>query len=205
MDGELPFEALSPDDQVRARHMSGILDHVQDFARTDSPGLAPRVMQGLPAGRPARRRSLLARLRGLLAPAGPAWRPAVATGLLGLAVGFGAGLWSGSDAAAPSVEVRAPGSQAGADFGTVYVRFDLRAPGASSVSLAGSFSDWEPRHDLTPSGQDHWSVTVPLDPGVHDYVYVVDGQQYVVDPAAPQVADGFGSFNNRIALLTSST
>ena len=46
-----------------------------------------------------------------------------------------------------------------------------------------------------------WSITVPLTQGVHDYAFVVDGQQWVADPYAPQIGDGFGGTNNRLALL----
>ncbi len=46
-----------------------------------------------------------------------------------------------------------------------------------------------------------WSVTVPLEPGVHDYAFVVDGEQWRPDPLAPSVDDGFGGTNSRLALL----
>mgnify|MGYP006183372823 CR=1 FL=1 len=86
----------------------------------------------------------------------------------------------------------------------MFVRFDLRLEGARSVHLAGSFSAWEPVYEMTPSEAGTWTVTIPLRPGVHDYVYVVDGERQVLDPTAPRIADGFGSYNNRIALLASA-
>jgi hypothetical protein len=83
----------------------------------------------------------------------------------------------------------------------VYVQFHLQATGVSTVRLAGTFTDWEPRHALYESAPGVWTVTVALPPGVHDYAFVVDGQQWMPDPHAPTVDDGFGGRNSRIALL----
>jgi hypothetical protein len=82
----------------------------------------------------------------------------------------------------------------------VFVQFRLEAM-ASRVQLAGSFTNWEPRYELRESVPGVWSITVPLTQGVHDYAFVVDGQQWVADPYAPQIGDGFGGTNNRLALL----
>jgi len=39
-------------------------------------------------------------------------------------------------------------------------------------------------------------VTIPLKPGRYEYMFVVDGQQWIPDPfAAEQTDDGFGSRN----------
>ena len=83
----------------------------------------------------------------------------------------------------------------------VFVQFRLQAPDAMDVRLAGTFTEWEPRYELHESASGVWTITVPLTPGVHDYVFVVDGRQWVPDPDAQQVADGFGGTNSRIALL----
>lgn len=83
----------------------------------------------------------------------------------------------------------------------LFVQFRLQAPEAMTVRLAGTFTDWQPRYELHESAPGVWTITVPLAPGVHDYVFVVDGQQWVPDPLAPQVDDGFGGRNSRIALL----
>jgi hypothetical protein len=86
----------------------------------------------------------------------------------------------------------------------VFVQFRLEAM-ASRVQLAGSFTNWEPRYELRQSVPGVWSITVPLTEGVHDYAFVVDGQQWVADPYAPQIGDGFGGTNNRLALLPPDT
>jgi hypothetical protein len=87
------------------------------------------------------------------------------------------------------------------DTTQLFVQFRLQAPGVSSVRLAGSFTDWEPRHELHETVPGMWTVTLPLPLGVHDYSFVVDGVRWVPDPYAPGVDDGFGGRNSRIALL----
>lgn len=81
---------------------------------------------------------------------------------------------------------------------SVYVRFVLYAPKVSSVALAGSFNEWDPaRTPLAPAGETGvWTVTLALPPGQHTYAFVVNGQQWLPDPAAPAVEDGFGHQNS---------
>ena len=43
-----------------------------------------------------------------------------------------------------------------------------------------------------------WTALVPMRPGVHDYLFVVDGRGWVPDPAASQVNDGLGGVNSRV-------
>ena len=86
----------------------------------------------------------------------------------------------------------------------VFVQFHLETP-AMRVQLAGSFTNWEPQYDLRQSAPGVWTITVPLTQGVHDYAFVVDGQQWVPDPHAPQIGDGFGGTNSRLALLHTDT
>lgn len=87
-----------------------------------------------------------------------------------------------------------------AEMPSVYVQFRLDIAGASQVSLAGSFSRWAPVHEMRESAPGTWSLLLPLPPGVHDYAFLVDGREWVVDPHAHQIADGFGGSNSRIAL-----
>jgi hypothetical protein len=83
----------------------------------------------------------------------------------------------------------------------LFVQFRLQNPDAMDVRLAGTFTNWEPRYELHEASPGVWTITLPLSPGVHDYVFVVNGRQWVADPHAPQVDDGFGGTNSRIALL----
>ena len=65
----------------------------------------------------------------------------------------------------------------------------------------GSFTGWERRYELYQTAPGLWSITVPLAEGVHDYAFLVDGRQWVADPYASQVSDGFGGINSRLTLL----
>jgi hypothetical protein len=82
----------------------------------------------------------------------------------------------------------------------VYVQFRLETQGAASVVLAGSFTGWRPAHEMRETAPGIWSILLPLEPGVHDYAFVVDGDRWVADPHALQIDDGFGGSNSRIAL-----
>ncbi len=54
--------------------------------------------------------------------------------------------------------------------------FKLHAPGASQVFVAGCFNDWDPIADaLAPGGEGTWTCTLSLEPGEHEYRFVVDG------------------------------
>jgi len=46
------------------------------------------------------------------------------------------------------------------------------------------------------AGSGMWSVDVPLTPGVHHYVFIIDGREWLPDPNASQVDDGFGEKNS---------
>jgi hypothetical protein len=85
---------------------------------------------------------------------------------------------------------------------TVFVRFELVAPEARSVAVAGSFNGW--RTDALPmvrGAAGIWSVTVALPIGEHRYEFVVDQTRWVPDPTAhAQVDDGFGGRNSVIVV-----
>jgi hypothetical protein len=83
----------------------------------------------------------------------------------------------------------------------VYVQFRLHTEAATQVALAGSFSDWQPAYALQQVAEGVWTIMLPLRPGVHDYAFVVDGEEWMPDPYAPQVDDGFGGANSRLTVL----
>ena len=83
----------------------------------------------------------------------------------------------------------------------VFMQFRLDAPNAQAVSLAGDFTNWQPSYRLTRSHPGTWTIVVPLEPGVHDYAFIVDGERWTPDPMAPAIADGFGGLNSRLAVL----
>ena len=84
----------------------------------------------------------------------------------------------------------------------VFVRFMLHAPGAKSVSVAGTFNQWDQSAaPLIPAGTGGvWTTTLALPVGQHQYAFVVDGRRWVADPAAPAVDDGFGRRNSVVAV-----
>jgi hypothetical protein len=97
-------------------------------------------------------------------------------------------------AVAPDVVASAP----------VLVQFRLEAGPARNVALAGTFSDWQPNHAMHQTAPGVWTTVLSVPPGVHDYVFVVDGVEMVPDPFAPTVADGFGGVNSRLTVLAPS-
>ena len=80
--------------------------------------------------------------------------------------------------------------------------FELRGyENAGSAWVTGSFTGWAPSPvdgaiDMTLNGG-VWSVTVPMEPGLHRYKFVVDGSNWIADPDNPwQEDDGFGGQNS---------
>lgn len=85
----------------------------------------------------------------------------------------------------------------------VLVRFAYAAEDASTVAVAGDFSNWEPitLSPHTVNGEKVWSSLVPLPRGEHRYMFVVDGTRWVSDPlASVHRQDGFGHRNAVIAI-----
>jgi anti-sigma factor RsiW len=79
----------------------------------------------------------------------------------------------------------------------VFVRLVVVRPGAQTVQAAGDFNGWDPtRTPLEHISNGAWAVTIPLEPGRYEYMFVIDGQDWIADPLAPEQSDdGFGSRN----------
>lgn len=79
----------------------------------------------------------------------------------------------------------------------VFVRLVLVQPTAQSVSVAGDFNGWNPAQTKLDRGDGGvWTVMIPLKPGRYEYMFVIDGKQWIADPLAPDAAtDGFGAQN----------
>jgi len=72
----------------------------------------------------------------------------------------------------------------------VPVRLMLRAPDATSVAVTGSFNEWDPENlELTRGEDGLFYIVVLLPRGRHEYMFVVDGSEWVTDPAAPLNSD----------------
>lgn len=81
----------------------------------------------------------------------------------------------------------------------VWARFIYPNDEATSVAVAGDFNGWEPQ-PLTPrtheDGRTVWTAVIPMARGEHEYMYVIDGDEWVTDPYAPeQRDDGYGAQN----------
>ena len=64
--------------------------------------------------------------------------------------------------------------------------FQLVAPGASQVCVAGSFNDWDPAARALKRGKDDSFLTwMNLPVGTYEYRFVVDGE-WREDPACDQ-------------------
>ncbi len=143
---------------------------------------------------PARKRSVW---RWIVQPQDFRVRPMLAAAVVLLAVGLSAVVLPRGRVPTPDTVSAASGAS------TVLVQFELRATDAQRVALAGSFNDWN--GDVIPlvknSATGVWTVTVALAPGEHQYLFVIDGEQWIPDPRAhAQVDDGFGERNSVITV-----
>ncbi|MCR4339963.1 MAG: isoamylase early set domain-containing protein, partial [Gemmatimonadaceae bacterium] len=115
---------------------------------------------------------------------------------------------AGSDRVATQIAATAPGAPVAAADTIKLVQFMLVAPEARTVSLVGDFNDWDstatPLREAADAGV--WTITVPLSAGRHQYVFMVDGNRWTPDPAAPvAVEDDFGMPNSVITVGESAT
>lgn len=212
LDGDLPRQELSPAEAAElAAAEAGIDIVLRTVPVATLPDLAPAVMrriEELEAGRRASGATVAAMaesadLGGASASRTPirdalawiwrprrlalSWRPAYAFALVA-AVALVLPL-------RPEPVVTSPAAQ------RVLTQFVLDAPDARQVVLAGDFTNWQPSHELTRTEAGVWTVVVALDPGIHNYAFVVDGERWTPDPNAPAVSDGFGGLNSRLAVL----
>ncbi|MEJ7597526.1 MAG: hypothetical protein WKG01_06410 [Kofleriaceae bacterium] len=73
---------------------------------------------------------------------------------------------------------------------------------ASSVWLTGSFVAWggDPANgavELARGADQAWTGSHTFEAGAHQYKFIVDGSEWIADPANPdQVDDGFGGKNS---------
>jgi len=117
-------------------------------------------------------------------------------------------IWVASAAAA--VVVLAAGGivavQMRTEQGTA-VQFALPIPAAHEVVIVGDFNHWDTHATpLRRTTNGTWQTTVRLKPGAHVYSFVVDGNRWVPDPAAP-LAPGsdFGAPNSLVTVTPGAT
>lgn len=76
-------------------------------------------------------------------------------------------------------------------------RYDPGGRSVSSVHVAGSFNDWDAAAWPMTHAGGTWTLTRALPVGTHEYKLVLDGAEWITDPANPERADdGFGGRNS---------
>ena len=217
LDGELRRDALTPEELEEVATCERFIREAGEMYRSiEVPDLTQHVMGKLPTEIPTKTAKRIVShratrgflsvfvedsLRWLWRPRVVRFRPAYGflaiTGFLLMLV-----LPHFESRLPPQTMKTAAGNVDGNHLATkVFVQFRLDAPQASVVRLAGSFTGWKPTYTLQQVTSGVWSILIPLEPGVHDYAFVVDGAQWVADPAAPTVDDGFGGMNSRLSIL----
>jgi hypothetical protein len=192
LDGECSLAELPPELQPEAEEALRLLAAVDRQEVAFGPTFDARVMAAV------RHRAGSAPVRvwrWLTAPSVPPW----AVGALAAAAALALFLVRPSESRSPATNVQTTTASVAE---SVYVKFVLFAPAARQVALAGTFNAWDA--DVTPlrrvSSDGVWTVTIALPAGQHQYGFVVDGQRWVPDPAAPSVDDGFGRRNSVLSL-----
>lgn len=178
-------EVLSESERAEENRLRELLSVMKD----DTParaGFRASVLRAIERERPPLWKRALA---WWLEPHPVRIRPAV--GALAMASAVLLFLWSGQGPDGEPADVSAPIQ--------MVTRFVLVAPEASSVRLTGDFVGWSAEGIALedPRGTGIWSADVPLQPGVYQYTFVVNGTEWVPDPrAVSQVDDGFGQLNS---------
>jgi hypothetical protein len=194
LDGEVARDALSAEAQAELREWETLSSAITERRGTQAPPwLANDVMRSLPA---VKLSAWQRAWRWLVTPHPFHVRPFVPVSAGAIAVALLA-------IRGPATPPSAPVQLVQADTPIVYVQFALTAKGAQSVSVAGDFNDWSVDTGALrdPDGDGVFSGLIAVKPGVHKYMFVVDGQEWVTDPlAASYVDDGFGMRNALLAV-----
>lgn len=186
LDGDAVGEPLTTEELRLAREWEELI-----AASKQEPSVPPRIERDVMAAVRAGARSRL--------PFRPWTRRArFVAGALAAAVLAAVWLRVSGSSSAPS-----PAADAAA---TVAVDFSLEAPSARTVVVTGSFNHWGPGESLSDTnGDGTWTARVRLPQGVHQYMFVVDDNEWVADPRAERlVDDGFGRTNAVVAVLPSA-
>jgi hypothetical protein len=203
LDGELERSALPAELRDEAEPWDQ-LDALAAQLRQESapPWLETRIMAQLPAevAQPRWRRAF----DWLLMPQAVRIRPA-SLALAGAAAAVALFILKEPAPQGVSLPVATPVARSVANVPApvIYVQFVFADPSATSVTIAGDFNDWEadatPLQDTNADGV--WTGLIALRPGMHKYMFVVNGERWVTDPEAESyVDDGFGMRNAVIAI-----
>ena len=71
---------------------------------------------------------------------------------------------------------KAPAAKAAPKSAKKKTTFKLQAPEAAEVFVVGCFNEWDPTADPLQRGEEGiWACALMLEPGEHEYRFVVDG------------------------------
>jgi hypothetical protein len=88
----------------------------------------------------------------------------------------------------------AAGAYGGAAKAPGGIEFTYYDPSAYSVSLAGSFNNWDGQaNPMTKDAEGTWRAVIQLAPGKHEYKFVVNGSTWMADPENPRVVGDYGN------------
>lgn len=158
---------------TRLRQYKEALELLDKSRAAAPPGLATRIMHRLPE-----------KPRASWLPAPREWLIPSLTGAAAVTLFLLGWLWF-NPPTAPEAEL-------------VEVHFELRAPGAKQVELVGNFNHWRlgALRLEGPDASGHWNATIELPEGRYEYIFLVDGKEWVTDPTATVVRpDGYGRVN----------
>jgi hypothetical protein len=90
------------------------------------------------------------------------------------------------------------------------VQFSLKLGDKANhiVAIAGDFNGWNHKNNLLEDsdGDGIWTGTLKLEPGRYEYMFVLDGKEWVPDPNALRfVNDGFGNRNSILKINSCSS
>jgi hypothetical protein len=180
LDGELPADALTAAQREQLAALQRAAQVLSDLPRAS---VASRVMAEVRRPAPGVGRRLthwLTERHTISISVRPVWSLALAAVLAAVAV----------------IPGHEPAPVLGDQEGIA--QFVGRFPGAKSVEVVGSFTDWQ-SGAIVLRDDNHdgiWRGTVVLPVGQHEYMFVVDGERWVADPLAGRyVDDGFGREN----------
>jgi hypothetical protein len=170
-------------------------------------GLTQRVMAEVRSGERRRRSRWMPNVFAFR------WVPAAAVAAA-VALAYVGGWWTGRDSGRPTATreyapiaattaategYSGPANQASAaGNGYRYVRlvYVPRDPSIEQVHVVGSFNDWDPARTPMRREDGVFNTILLLPPGSYEYMFVVDGKEWVSDPLAVETRDdGFGGAN----------
>jgi alpha-amylase/alpha-mannosidase (GH57 family) len=74
------------------------------------------------------------------------------------------------------------------------VQFSLPDRGYTSAALVGDFNGWsKDAHPMQKDASDVWTVTLSIQPGIYQYLFFVNGKDYVPDPGNPVQVENYNS------------